>query len=111
MALHHVISADDWARACAAGRIAPASLAVEGFVHLSQSAQVAEVANRYFAGRTDLILLTLAPDALPEVRWEDLYGHGVFPHAYGPIALGAVTDARAWLPDADGAFRLTDPHA
>ena len=94
MALHHVIEEADWRRAQADGVGAPASLAAEGFVHLCDSDQVDGVLARHFAGRDALILLTLDPAALPEVRYEDLYGHGAFPHAYGPLPLAAVTAAR-----------------
>lgn len=108
MALYHLMLADAWERARDAGQIAPDSLTTEGFVHLSGPEQIVGTANRFFAGRTDLILLTLAPDLLPEVRWEDLHGHGRYPHAYGPLPLTSVVDARAWLPGADGAFTRPD---
>lgn len=98
MGLHHVISSDDWRRAQAGGAVAPASLAADGFVHLCDSEQVDGVLARHFPDRDDLILLTLDPGALPEVRREDLYGHGAFPHAYGPLPLSAVLDARPLRP-------------
>ncbi|NBQ41499.1 MAG: DUF952 domain-containing protein [Mycobacteriaceae bacterium] len=107
--LVHLCAAREWERARQAGELRPVSLADVGFVHLSTPAQVHLPANRLFAGRTDLVLLYLAPELLSApVRWEP----GVdtdptamrFPHLYGPVPVRAVVAVRAYLPGPDGRF-------
>lgn len=68
----------------------PASLDAEGFVHLCRAEQVADVRRRHFAGqRVRALVLDAARLEAPVVE-EDLYGHGAFPHLYGPIPADAV---------------------
>jgi uncharacterized protein (DUF952 family) len=84
----------------------PASFERDGFVHCSAPHQVAHVADRRFAGRTDLVLLTIEPPLLDAaVVWEDLEGEGEdFPHVYGSIPRSAVIAARPYRPGTDGRF-------
>jgi uncharacterized protein (DUF952 family) len=110
--LLHLCTAAEWEAACAAGAVAPLSLAEVGFVHLSTPEQVALPANRLFSGRSDVLLLVIDPARVGvEVRWEP----GVpgdpasmrFPHAYGPVPTAAVTAVLPYLPGDDGTF--TEP--
>lgn len=100
----HAIAADVWARG--ADPVRPASLALEGFVHLSTPAQIAGVCSSLYADRTDLVLLVVDPDRLPlPLVWEDCYETGQdFPHHYGPLPRAAVVDVLDYTPDADGRF-------
>lgn len=81
----------------------------EGFIHLSEAGTVCRVADAFFAGRHDLLLLEvdsrlLASDRL---RYEDLYGEGLsFPHLYGPLPLTAVRRVLAFPCGPDGRFQL-----
>jgi uncharacterized protein (DUF952 family) len=118
--LLHLTDEAAWAAARASGRIAPPGLATEGFVHCSTPDQIERVANAFYAGRTDLVLLTLDPALLGSpLVWEgpidprtgrpETEGPAaglLFPHVYGPIATEAVITDRPWHPDADGRFRL-----
>jgi phosphoglycolate phosphatase len=94
----------------AADTYAPPTLATEGFIHCSSAAQVEATANRYYAGRRDLLLLTIDPVQIPSaIRWEppvDPTRHSRFPHVYGPIPRRAITTTRALEPTADGTFAL-----
>ena len=103
--LFHITTADEWAAAQAAGSLAPASLATEGFVHCSSPTQVARVADWFYRDVPDLVLLGIDPDGLTvPVRWEqsaDVLA-GDFPHVYGPIAVGAVVIAVPWTRGDDG---------
>lgn len=103
--LLHLIPAADWAAARARGILAPAP--GSGFVHLSTREQVTLPADRLFAGRTDLLLLTLDPAGL-DVRFEPgLPGDPpgtTFPHAYGTVPVSAVVAVVAYLPGPDGRF-------
>ena len=97
--LYHLTTTADWARRDAEF-FAPRSLETEGFVHLSGASQVAGTASRFFAGRDDVILLEIDERRLTqELVWEDLYGHGAFPHLYGPIDLAAVVRAEPYSPE------------
>ena len=107
--LVHICTTAEWQHAQASGERRPPSLDEQGFVHLSAPRQVHLPANRLFAGRTDIVLLWLNPDALgAPVRWEP----GVptdpesmtFPHLYGPLPVTAVTSITAYVPGGDGGF-------
>ncbi len=99
--IYHVAAGADWDRARREGAYRPASLATEGFVHASRAEQLPGVARRFFAGRRDLVLLTVDPARLAcEVRWEEGEPGETFPHVYGPIDLQAVVDVRPFDPGA-----------
>jgi len=94
----HITTAAAWAAAEAIGVYIAESLAEEGFIHCSTPSQIAATANRFFAGRGDLVLLSIDPERLAaEVRYENTEGgEELFPHVYGPIDLAAVVDARPY---------------
>src|SRR5579863_2870559 len=92
----HVVPAAEWARARAAGVYAPASLRELGFIHFCEPHQLAGVLARFFAARTDLVVLTVREDQLrAELRREPVDGD-VFPHLFGPLNLDAVVDVRSF---------------
>jgi uncharacterized protein (DUF952 family) len=100
----HLAAEADWA---AAGSVyTPPGFAEDGFVHCSAPHQVAHVAEARFAGRHDLVVLTIDPTRLAApVVWEDLAGEGQrFPHVYGPIERTAVVEVRPYRPGPDGHF-------
>ena len=107
--LVHLCADHEWQRALKDGAHRPPSLTEVGFVHLSSPEQVHLPANRLYAGRTDLVLLSIDPVRLSDpVRWEP----GVptdpesmlFPHLYGPLPADAVTSVTRYLPAVDGSF-------
>lgn len=62
------------------------SLDDEGFIHCSYRDQVQGVADRFYGGRTDVLLLTIDTSKVEaEVRAEN-----GFPHIYGPVPIEAV---------------------
>ena len=67
--IYHIAAEADWR-----GRTdvyAPGGWRAEGFVHCSTEEQVVRVANRFFAGRRDLVLLHIDPSHLSGlVVWE-----------------------------------------
>ena len=107
MALFHILGEAEWERAKAAGTYAPASLASEGFIHLSTARQLLRTAARFFAGRHDLVVLSIdeARTCAP-VRFEPADGDS-FPHLYGPLEVDAVTEV-APLPLVGGRFTVPD---
>lgn len=106
--LLHITTPDLWEAARSCGRYEAPSLIDEGFIHCSTPRQITATANRFYAGREDLIVLCIDPDVLTaEVVFENtLGGEELFPHVYGAIDLAAVTEARAWPPLGG---RFTDP--
>jgi uncharacterized protein (DUF952 family) len=87
----HLATPSEWAAARRAGRIAPPSLAAEGFVHCSTRAQLAGTLDRHFAGAGPLVLLTLDAAAVAsDLRWEEGLPGERFPHVYAAIPIGAV---------------------
>lgn len=58
----------------------------DGFIHLSDAAQIRETARRHFSGRDNLVLVAFDSDALgAALRWEPSRGGALFPHLYGRL--------------------------
>lgn len=91
--IHHLALRAEWDDAVAAGgpyrrSTIGRSLDEEGFIHCSFAEQVDQTAALYYAGRDDVLLLTIETDRLAaEVRVE-----GGFPHIYGELPLDAVVE-------------------
>ncbi len=101
----HICLEEDWQATQTAGEYQAYSLQTEGFIHCSRPEQVVEVANRYYSGSANLLLLWIDPSQLAaELRWEASDGD-VYPHVYGPINLNAIIQVTAFPPNADGVFR------
>ena len=88
------------------GLIDPASLASEGFVHLSSASQLQQTAERWYKGHDEVGVLVLDEGKLGEaLRWEDLYGHGeAFPHLYASLPAEALLAIVRMRRGADGRF-------
>ncbi len=93
----HLALAAEWADVVASGRsyersTIDQSLAEVGFVHLAFGPQVAAVVQRYYAGRTDVVVLAIDPSRLDaELRVENTSGGTeLFPHLYGSLPASAV---------------------
>jgi uncharacterized protein (DUF952 family) len=93
--IYHLLPQAEWERVRAQETYAPRSLAEEGFIHCSTLLQLVPVAERYFAGRGDIIALRVDPARLAiPVRYEESEPGQRFPHVYGPLDLRAVVEAR-----------------
>lgn len=67
------------------------SLADEGFIHLSATAEkVTWVANRWYREVGDLVVLVIDGNRLTRPVRYDSTPDGVFPHLYGPIDREAI---------------------
>lgn len=63
-------------------------------MHLSGPDQVARTASKFFAGRADLVLLTVNHEGLGDAfRWEVSGSGTLYPHLYAPLPLEAVVAA------------------
>jgi uncharacterized protein (DUF952 family) len=102
--LIHLCRLEEWRAAQEQGIYISPSLSQEGFIHCSQPGQILEVANRFYKGIPDLVLLWMEPAKITtEIRWEAADG-AIFPHIYGPINLDAVISVTDLTPDKDGTY-------
>ena len=115
--IYHIVNRDAWSEAMRRGSYSPPSLADEGFIHCSTRSQILSVANDFYGGQADLLLLSIDESRLKaELRWEApahpqpkspaaTASEGMFPHLYGDLNLGAVVGVFD-LAKADGGFAL-----
>lgn len=100
----HLCQSAAWRAAQEIGHYQASSLAQVGFIHCSRPDQVVGVANRFYAGVTDLVILWINPDRLQaELRWEAA-DDDLFPHLYGLLNLDAVQAVVAFPAASDGLF-------
>lgn len=82
----------DWASAQRTGFFASADRTAEGFIHFVARSQVPGVSERYYTGRSELVLLAVDEARLtaPLRRESTTDGAELFPHVDGPVPLAAV---------------------
>ena len=115
--IYHIATRSDWEQARRDGVYTTSTvgrtLAQEGFIHASQAAQVAGVANAFYRDSPDeLVLLVIDTGRVrAEIRHEDVPGADVpFPHIYGPLNADAVVAVRALFLGPDGEFKFSPDH-
>ena len=102
--IYHIAEAADWERAQRDGQYTMSTrgrtLAEEGFIHASTASQVALVANAFYQGEPDLLLLVIDTERVgPELRYEQVPGQpDPYPHIYGPLNLDAILETRPFPP-------------
>jgi uncharacterized protein (DUF952 family) len=111
--IYHITPQTEWHSAQQIGHYRAPSLESEGFIHCSTAEQVLKVANAFYSGRNDLVLLAIDETQLGDkVRWEPPAGapaEGItadqlFPHIYSALPISAVQRVLPFSPDADGHF-------
>lgn len=115
--IYHITTRDASLTARQTGEYRTESLEKDGFIHCSQLFQVLGVANAFYNGQKDLVLLVIDPARLKaELKYEAPV-HPVasdpapsaadrFPHLYGPLNFDAVVSVVDFPPLADGKFAL-----
>ncbi len=89
--LFHIAEESDWNAALMEGIYKPAGFDTDGFIHFSTREQVAATAERYYAGRTDLLLLEVEDtDVLDTLRFEASPSGELFPHVYRTLPVTMV---------------------
>jgi len=102
--IYHITTAAEWAQAQQDGQYVKSTLdrtlAEEGLIHASQPEQVALVANAYYQGVPDLVLLTIDTERVGSpIRYEQVPGQDLpYPHIYGPLNIDAVVEASPFTP-------------
>ena len=115
----HITTHAAWEAAQASGQFLSPEFDDNGFIHCSTPEQVLLVANAFFRGRSDLMLLVIDLARLKSpVRWEsahstvrlpDFTQDAVFPHVYGPVNIDAVARTAELVPNETGSFILPQP--
>lgn len=107
--IYHCSLIGDWQAAQRVGEYTISSrgrtLAQERFVHASYAEQIPGVLQRFYADLTEpLCLLRIDPDlvGVPVVAENLMGGEELFPHIYGPVPVGAVTDVETLVRDDRG---------
>jgi uncharacterized protein (DUF952 family) len=109
--VYRICEATAWATARATGELPCSELdRRDGYLHLSSAEQVPGTLARYFAGRGDLVLLSIDSDRIDgTLRFEPPSGRPstdeLFPHVYGRIPLAAVIEAEPLQLDEHGVHR------
>lgn len=104
--IYHILTKTEWSLAKSSGRYEPESLVAEGFIHCCTEETFAQVANFYFKGRPELVLLEIDETRLAKpVQWEPV-GEHKFPHIYGALDVSAVVRVADIVTDADGIFQF-----
>jgi uncharacterized protein (DUF952 family) len=112
--LLHITEREDWEKAARDGEYRMStrgvSLAQQGFIHCSLRHQLRRVAEASYADADDLVVLVIDATRLPcPVRYEGIDGGEQYPHIYGPVPAGAVTDVIGVGRDAAGRLILPEP--
>jgi uncharacterized protein (DUF952 family) len=111
----HIALLPDWEDAVAAGayRVSTIGRTIddEGFIHASTQEQVQGTASRYYAGRTEpLVVLVMDTERLEAagvpVRFDEIAPGVTFPHLYAEVPVDLVDDVRPAAFDADGVLRF-----
>lgn len=114
--IYHITSRSAWNEARERGEYRAQSLETEGFIHCSTEEQVVPVAQKFYSGQRDLLLLVIEPGLLESnLKWEPPSGGApppgvpegdLFPHVYGPINLDAVVKVFDLEASPDGKYSL-----
>ena len=114
--IYHLTTRQAWREAQQRGEYRAESLESEGFIHSSTETQILPVAQAFFKGQSEILLLQIDPARLSsELRWEPPSGgtppSGVpegdlFPHIYGPINLDAIVKVDNLESNPDGNYKL-----
>jgi uncharacterized protein (DUF952 family) len=98
--IYHIAETADWEQAQRDGQYTMSTrgrtLAEEGFIHASAATQVPLVADAFYRGAPDLVLLVIDTERVGSpIRYEQVPGQpDPYPHIYGPLNLDAVVETR-----------------
>ncbi len=106
--IFHIASKEKWTKSRSRGQYSDESLQSEGFIHCSTAGQVVDTANRYFKGRSGLVLLSIeTSDIVSVIAYQSSGDSGEeYPHIFGPINHDAVKDVIDFPASGDCTFAL-----
>ncbi len=89
--IYHVTTLQDWQTQQGGSEFTPPDYFIEGFIHCCTPVQLEGVLERYFKGKTGLVLLQLDESKLKaELKYEVSTNNEKFPHLYGAINRDAI---------------------
>ena len=102
--IYRLMRAPDYQAARAVGRFLGSEHDLrDGFIHFSAAHQVAETAEKHYAGKPDLVLLFVDVARLGgALRWELSRNDEPFPHLYAELSFDAVRRVEPVALDAAG---------
>lgn len=112
--IYHITPRSDWQAAQANGSYATPSIETEGFIHNSSREQILNVANSFYRGVDDLVILCIDETKLSaKLVWEapahpdpdhasQEMDTALFAHIYGELNLDAVVDVVDFPEGSDG---------
>lgn len=108
--IYHIAHKKDWRRTVTDKSYKPKTYDQEGFIHCSPVEKILQVANNFYKGQSDLLLLCIDESKVKsKIVWEDLYDHNFdFPHVYGELNSDAVVSVIDFRCNADGVFTLPE---
>ena len=111
--IYHLALQTDWSHALDSGDDYSIStigrqLDEVGFIHCSFDHQVQRVADAFYRGRSDVVLLSIDEARLTSpIREENTEGGADrYPHIYGPLNVDAVASARPLATKSDGTLAI-----
>lgn len=92
MLIYKIFRRPEWDAFRAAGLTAGAAVDLaDGFIHFSAAPQLAETADKYFTGISDLVLVACDANRLGDaLKWETSRAGALFPHLYRELRLADV---------------------
>jgi len=108
--VYKILGPEEWRAAESAGVFIGSEIdRRDGYIHLSDAAQAAETAAKWFAGRDGLVLVAVDADRLGgKLKWEPSRGGQLFPHLYAELSLAEVAWMRPLPLGADGRHIFPD---
>jgi glutathione S-transferase len=111
--IYHLALESDWLHAQAGvGEYRVSSIGSDlddvGFIHCSFGHQLQQVADAFYRGRLDVVLLCIDESKLTSpIREENTEGGTqMFPHIYGPLNVDAVVSVRLLETASDGTLAI-----
>ncbi|PWH16647.1 MAG: DUF952 domain-containing protein [Anaerolineae bacterium] len=116
--MYHICTRAAWQKALENSEYRPESLEREGFIHFSERHELLNVANAFYRGQGDLVVLIVETERLKaELCYEPplhprhvdfpVSNTALFPHLYGALNLDAVIDTIEFIPDKNGWFSFS----
>ena len=103
--IYVLIGEGDWQIAKSNGDYSPESLISEGFIHACTEEQLLHSANKFYAGRHDVLALKLDAGSLnSHVKYEPAKNGKLYPHIYCPLKITSVAEVIQLVLHEDGLF-------
>jgi len=93
--IYHICTEQEWSNQIDSHEYTHPSLKAEDFIHCSEDHQVQGVLDRYFNGKSNLLILTIDTlRVIPKLQYDKAPIGEEFPHIYGPLNKDAIIDIK-----------------